>query len=561
MNKKLMTMGLAALMLAGCSSDDIVNDGGQGGANKGNGYVALTINMPTTTGSRAVDEYVDGDVEEYKVKDLLLILSKDGTTITKVQKFTESELSWTAGTGEITTQAVLPVVQVDDADALKVLVIANTNGLVTPNSTGDKVTVNGGTETNAISDLKAALTPTVGIGERAADKLTGTNGYFMSNAAIVNGTDDATHLFVTVTPKTSEAEAMATAADNVIYIQRAVSKVTMVPATGITNYTYTVATTGEYNGDKVQFTNWALDLTNKTFYPFQKVDTESGKANGFAAWTHERFTEGTPNRYTWAIDPNYSTTVDLSGTNPQLEHIAVADVNKGLDAALYCLENTFNLTFMKQNETTRIVLKATYTPSEYSTDTTIGTIGWFRLGESAKPYNQEDLLKEIVNTAKLFGVTCDAANVQHYTNGKKFVFDGDDNTENKVTLKLGTSNVNITSETTKNQIINALGKLTFYNQGVCYYPVRIRHFMDVTWTAGHDYTDGTAFSNVNDNTYLGRYGMVRNNWYQVSVNKVSAPGTPEMPETPDDPDDVQNYYIQATVKVLDWAVRRQSVDL
>lgn len=550
-------MGLAALMLAGCSSDDIVNDGGQGGANKGNGYVALTINMPTTTGSRAVDEYVDGDVEEYKVKDLLLILSKDGTTITKVQKFTESELSWTAGTGEITTQAVLPVVQVDDADALKVLVIANTNGLVTPNSTGDKVTVNGGTETNAISDLKAALTPTVGIGERAADKLTGTNGYFMSNAAIVNGTDDATHLFVTVTPKTSEAEAMATAADNVIYIQRAVSKVTMVPATGITNYTYTVATTGEYNGDKVQFTNWALDLTNKTFYPFQKVDTESGKNNGFAAWTNTRFKEGTPNRYTWAIDPNYSTTVDLSGINPQLEHITVSDINENLSDALYCLENTFNLTFMKQNETTRIVLKATYTPSEYSDDPTIGTLGWFRLGESAKPYNEAALLTEIVNTAKLFGVDCNGAEVNGYTNGEKFAFAG---TKNYILLKKNGTTVDPTT-TQKADIVNALGKLTYFNKGVCYYPVRIRHFMDVTWTAGHDYTDGTAFSNVNNNTYLGRYGMVRNNWYQVSVNKVSAPGTPEMPETPDDPDDVQNYYIQATVKVLDWAVRRQSVDL
>ena len=61
--------------------------------------------------------------------------------------------------------------------------------------------------------------------------------------------------------------------------------------------------------------------------------------------------------------------------------------------------------------------------------------------------------------------------------------------------------------------------------------------------------------------YLGRYGIVRNNWYELELGKVSAPGSPTVPELSDKADDEQKYYLQATVKIMDWAVRKQSVDL
>ena len=61
MNKKLLTMGLAALLMAGCSSDDVVGgEGDKGGASAVKGYVGLTITMPTSAGSRTV-EYDDGE--------------------------------------------------------------------------------------------------------------------------------------------------------------------------------------------------------------------------------------------------------------------------------------------------------------------------------------------------------------------------------------------------------------------------------------------------------------------------------------------------------------------
>ena len=45
------------------------------------------------------------------------------------------------------------------------------------------------------------------------------------------------------------------------------------------------------------------------------------------------------------------------------------------------------------------------------------------------------------------------------------------------------------------------------------------------------------------------------------LNSISAPGEPTIPTPADSPDDVTNYYISATVKIMDWAVRKQSVNL
>ena len=61
---------------------------------------------------------------------------------------------------------------------------------------------------------------------------------------------------------------------------------------------------------------------------------------------------------------------------------------------------------------------------------------------------------------------------------------------------------------------------------------------------------------------LGRYGVLRNNWYELSVNSVSGPGYPDVPKVnPTDPDDVNDQYINVEVKILDWAMRKQVIDL
>ena len=98
--------------------------------------------------------------------------------------------------------------------------------------------------------------------------------------------------------------------------------------------------------------------------------------------------------------------------------------------------------------------------------------------------------------------------------------------------------------------------ISTYLNGEAYYIARIKHFNELTsWTAGEGY--GTA-----NDKYLGRYGVLRNNWYDLSVNSISGLGYPDIPEVkPDVPDDENEQYINVEVKILHWAKRSQNINL
>ena len=119
--------------------------------------------------------------------------------------------------------------------------------------------------------------------------------------------------------------------------------------------------------------------------------------------------------------------------------------------------------------------------------------------------------------------------------------------------------------------------------GVTYYSTRISHFGDVEtpWsTSAESYNqydkiyplDGQSLEepSVNygtnrANAWLGRWGIVRNNWYKLTIDEIKGLGSP-VPEdysgeaggTPDDNPEPK-YYISAHVHILPWAVRNQSV--
>ena len=97
-----------------------------------------------------------------------------------------------------------------------------------------------------------------------------------------------------------------------------------------------------------------------------------------------------------------------------------------------------------------------------------------------------------------------------------------------------------------------------YKEGVSYYIARIKHFGDdlTPWKEGDATYDGENLK------WLGRYGVLRNNWYDLTIEKISGPGYPDVPEVkPDTPDDEDTKYISVSVKILDWAKRSQSWDL
>lgn len=123
--------------------------------------------------------------------------------------------------------------------------------------------------------------------------------------------------------------------------------------------------------------------------------------------------------------------------------------------------------------------------------------------------------------------------------------------------------------------LNNLDQVFVYEGGKTFYEVRVKHFGDdlTPWVAGDqaatiDQSYGSAnnasdFSKRNAN-YLGRYGIVRNNWYDLQIANITKLGDPQDPAKwdgswPGKPDDNKDEYIAVILRVLSWAKRTQSV--
>ena len=584
MNKKLLTMGLAALLMAGCSSDDVVvgGEGDNGGASAVKGYVGLTITMPTGAGSRAV-EYDDGAAGEYKVNDVTLVFSKWNTLsnkhdIVQVTKLTPTD--WQKeGTesDEITSLSVLPVVPVADKDADRVLVLVNSSKVFAVESstidanTGEIsgngfIAPKGKTETDAystIEDLEVAQTITDGGGstEHVLDDYYGTTtGWFMTSASIKNatnidGNDDHKQL-VKITPQNSKEAAMADAGKNVIYVERAVAKVSLTFNNAQeTTKQFSLGSGTGFAGDEVTIDGWALDITNKSTFPLRRINTSWPDLDRFAPAPAPGTAK--PQRYEWSEDNNYSS------YTPAADFYRATTATESCYNSLYCLENTFDIDNMKQDGTTRAILRGQYVPSGID-QTEVNDHGIFRLGESVTFYKQADMLAKVKAAVVASGAVAEgdiqSVEVQNPKVGKAdFTYNG---AQNKIVVtKTGGSTVDLSGKI--DAIKGMLGQLTYYEKGYCYYPVRIRHFAD---TSNPGYADGVSAWNAgntynSDEAWLGRYGVVRNNSYVINVTSVKAPGSPTIPEPTQNIDDEEFYYIQATVKVLSWTKRSQNVEL
>lgn len=123
--------------------------------------------------------------------------------------------------------------------------------------------------------------------------------------------------------------------------------------------------------------------------------------------------------------------------------------------------------------------------------------------------------------------------------------------------------------------LNNLGVYYQYTGGKVFYEVRIKHFGDdLTPWNGDKLTFATSIEEsygknsdveTRNNNFLGRYGIVRNNWYDLNVKKIARLGDPQDPakwndKWDDNPDDNKEQYIAVELRVLSWAKRSQEVE-
>ena len=574
--KNLFGMAVMATALVGCSSNDNLNPNANDNAGKaGEAYASFKINLPTVSGTRApsvpdgTPEFKPGTDDEYAVNDAtLLLFKKDKEGGKTVYKFQESvDLGnmepWTSSsTDGITTTAKLTAkltkAEVGSNKGYYALIVLNNNkGMdkkITYPGVGDKY-----------SDWsKKAIT----ITSTENNYLKHDKGFFMANAPkyVADGTPETLVEIKNVYASKQQAE---NSTATTVYVERGLAKVSLADG----SKEHVDINKGNYKDDKVDITGWTLDVTNTKTYPVHVTDGlwediwKTTVADGDNDASITRFYDSKllefPRVY-WGADPNYSTDfASVADCKKDFKMATTTDFKSGADAKMpqYCLENTFDINHMVQGQTTRVLFSAKYTPANFRDGET-----FYKFGNSPKLWHAADVVAQI--KAKAMEVLGEADDSKVTV---KLDATGNDMTNSGVKLVAA---VNVQHNSTNildaqaSQINEKLGfkaatatdaavGLSTYKSGVSYYIARVKHFNNLTpWSAGNVTYGG---KNIN---WLGRYGVLRNNWYELSVNSVSGPGYPDIPEVkPTVPDDENDQYINVEVKILDWAKRSQTVDL
>lgn len=568
--KHLFGLAVIAAMTASCSSNEDLGTAGPGtGTNEaGVGYATFTINLPSTNGTRADNPtYDQGTSDEYDVNDVtLLIFKKAGKSegeYTFVEKADLGTMApWKAeGSNGITASATITAkldnVDLTGTDYYALAILNNT----TPKA-GNKVKDPSTDQT--YSDWNAAANA------NAANFTDTSKGFYMANAPKFTSGEPTT--LVKIDKVYATKQKAETNAATTIHVERGLAKVTVADLPTDKSPSGT-----KYTGDKVDITAWKLDVTNKSTFPIhktaglsEKFTTIWGNVHGTAPVT-ARFVDASNTAFSrvyWGVDPNYST--DLCDETACKGAFNILDPNAEINGTAtepqYCLENTFDIKHMMQGQTTRVVFKATYTPNGFTKGKT-----FYKIGNSTDLWKEVDLVTQIkAKAAEVLGVATSEITVE---------LEAASNNLNEAGTRLLTvDNVKIknssaaVSQDNIDKINAKLGLkeagtdpivgIATYKGGESYYIARIKHFGD----ADTPWNEGEATYGDNDDThntkYLGRYGVLRNNWYELTIGSVSGPGTPDVPTIkPAEPDDESYKYISVSVKILSWAKRSDTVDL
>lgn len=568
--KHFFGLAVIAAMTASCSSNEDLGAAGPGtGTNEaGVGYATFTINLPSTNGTRAGNPtYEQGTAKEYDVNDVtLLIFKKAGTSEDEYTFVEKADLGTMAPwkdennsngiTASATITAKLSKVDLTGTDYYALAILNNTTA-----TAGNKVKDPSTDQT--YSDWNAAANAV------AANFTDTSKGFYMANAPKFTSGEPTT--LVKIDKVYATKQKAETNAATTIHVERGLAKVTVAALPTGKSPTGT-----KYAGDKVDITAWKLDVTNHSTFPIHKTagltdkfTTIWGNVSGTAPVT-ARFVDASNTAFSrvyWGVDPNYST--DLSDETACKGAFTILDRNAEIKGTAtepqYCLENTFDIKHMMQGQTTRVVFKATYTPDGFTKGDT-----FYKIGNSPDLWKEADLVAQIkAKAAEVLGptsvITVDlAATDNDIKNNAGTNLLVEDNVKNggtavspadiaKINAKLGLK---------KAEGTDPIVGIATYKSGESYYIARIKHFGDAAtpWNEG-DPTYGDN-DDTNNKKYLGRYGVLRNNWYELTVGKVSGPGTPDVPTIkPTEPDDESYKYISVSVKILSWAKWSHTYDL
>ena len=523
-----------------------------------------------------------------------------------------------SGIGNITSTSQRIVQEIKNpelgiTDKLYAYVILNDEG----NATGITATV--GSTTGA--QFKQQQLKAIGIAAEAAGYgAMGTNGLVMTSvpiATVAGGEStpaDAEIITFSEIDKNAiyktKAEAEAATAATCIYVERAAAKVEVNVAE---NFGIVLDGNGKVAVPAADVT-WALGNVNVAYYNTRQVDktwlpynnTEANPVLKYRMVGRTPFfaSSHTPNpayRTYFGKDINFDGKAGL--INAELTDAQYAQKSGDV---VYTYENTFDENSQTYANTTYVGVKAKISDGDFFTIQ--GQPNTMLKTNADIVAVVKTRLRDVINqaiaalNAKIKASTVLPAGSEVTYDVTVTVTEGTYNTETgelPYTVTLGLDNVEVggaTPSTEEADEINTLAngiigvvanpansKLLKYTGGISYYATRIQHFGDIEtpWDgpaeAYNNYDlvyPANATQTIKDKTtqygtsrasaWLGRWGVVRNNWYSLTLKSISGIGSP-VPEdfrgngTPDD-NPPTSYFITAEVHILPWVKRTQEVN-
>lgn len=615
--KKLSILALAAvgLLLGACADKDDTTQNAVNSQEFTDGaYIGISIQMPNTTATtRANEDFKDGDVAEWEVKDanLLIFSGANEAAAVCVAAYQLPTAVLDEPENDNVTATINKATRIDNDLANEIsesgddvhyyaYVIVNANGQVNPDDVK-------GLTFAAFCDQAFTV-----IGSPiAAECNIGAGGLLMTNAPVSAAKGGAAAAPVVATnystlveiakDKIFSSAALAEKAGNqaaCVYVERAAVKITVSEADGFTNNTGL--------GD-VTFGGWQIVNYAPSYYNTRHIDPAWGALASdytpalaspylYRFVSPLEFTPNVPETHTgpfrtyFAKDLEYAADATaLLRTKADLEGDWIAMGKSG-----YTTENTFDVARQTWTNTTQVAVKVAF-----------GTTGFWTVDG-----NPTKLTLDQAKTQLASNIKSNLSVQSKFSDLVKKLAAGTYSLEIDVTLTApdaGKDNVSYTAEAKvmsggsaitsftgatdeKTALENAVTaacstyKASFYYKGEAYYYARIQHFGDTEtpWSATKPWVvinpgtdveqiygvgateDGNGVAVTEDLStarFLGRYGVVRDNWYDIVIDEINELGSAEPVELNGDntPDDVVNNYMSVHVHIVPWVLRTQHV--
>lgn len=515
--KQLFFCSLTGLTLlaASCSSNDEALNGGDGTTSEGKTYAQIAISVANSATTRADGDNTGDDVfgtnDEYTVNDLTVVLANEN---------------------DIAMQVITPTLKtVSNKDEADKQVRVTEPFTCTPGTYMVYVLANYKNSQNALTPIiKGSTDMKAEFGLTDIAKLSTTDNFFMTNVSAPEGqeikkaatgkevNDDGTE-----TPDGKKVNLLK------VDVERAVSKVTF--NNDVDHLSFDIKQ-GDNTIAKATLEGASLINLNKKMYLVKDKQTATNKPSTVVASVNSD--------WPYPKDPNYDqTSIDIDANFFQKEASEFPALSL---AKFYCPENTMEASAQLNGQTTGVVYKVNYKPEgKYYTELAKdGTDNYSQM--FAKVLNLADKDESITDKIFTEATTADETDGTFYSyNGYVFKTKAGARLYKAIATNPGADAATVNTAFKNNASDD---DIQTYADGYCYYTAWIKHNPD----GGYMQQD--------------KYGVVRNFWYELTVNSIKKLGYSKPTyKNPTDPDDKAEASIQVQVNIKKWRWVKQNVDL